>query len=93
MHIHGNPMNLNGASLHSAAGAASAAAAQRAANVRKKLMNASHGMELNAEAGFMVGRWSEEGSQNGRQQEHADRSAKPQATDEMPDGQPVSFWA
>lgn len=38
MHIHGNSMNLNEASLYSASAAEKAASAQRAADTRKKLL-------------------------------------------------------
>jgi hypothetical protein len=59
MHIHGNLMQSNAANLYSAAAAEKAVAAQRAADVRKKLMKGGLDIdgELNPEAGFMVGRW------------------------------------
>lgn len=52
-------MQSNAANLYSAAGAEKAAAAQRAADVRKKLMKGGFDIdgELNPEADFMVGRW------------------------------------
>jgi hypothetical protein len=59
MHIHGNSMQSNAANLYSAAGAEKAAAAQRAADVRKKLMKGGLGLDgdLSPEADLMVGRW------------------------------------
>ncbi len=58
MHIHGNQMNLNAVNPYSAA-AENAAAAQRAANVRKKLMKSASDIEgvSSPEEAFMLGHW------------------------------------
>ncbi len=58
MHIHGNQMNLNAVNPYSAA-AEQAAAAQRAANVRKKLMKSASDIEgvSSPDEAFMVGHW------------------------------------
>jgi len=47
MHIHGNSMNINAASLYSAAQAEHAAAAQRAAETRKKLLKFTASLNSN----------------------------------------------
>jgi hypothetical protein len=59
MHIHGSHMNMNSASLYSAAGAEKAAAAQRAAEVRKKLLRSASGIEVTADPdqAFLIGQW------------------------------------
>jgi hypothetical protein len=58
MHIHGNQINLNAVNPYSAA-AEKAAAAQRAADVRKKLMKSGASLEgiADPEEAFMVGHW------------------------------------
>jgi hypothetical protein len=68
MHIHGMQMNFNQASLQSQATAEKAAAAQRAAEVRKKLLRSAGSVdnELNPDESFMVGRWLDEGSYQGQ---------------------------
>jgi hypothetical protein len=101
MHIHGSSMQVNAASLHATAAADKAGNAQRSADVRRKLMRSAdlEGVaELNAEAGFMVGRWSEErsGQQGGNQgQSQSGGSAKSQTEKPAPgeSPNPVSFWA
>jgi hypothetical protein len=59
MHIHGNQMNLNTINPYSAA-AEKAAAAQKAANVRKKLMKAASTDKSvqSPEEVLMAGSWS-----------------------------------
>jgi len=59
MHIHGAGMNLNAADLHSAGAAQSAAAAQRAAETRKKLARSAQEIDSTStpEQGFLVGQW------------------------------------
>ena len=59
MHIHASQMNMNAASLYSAAGAEKAAASQRAADVRRKLMKSASDIEgvSSPDEAFMVGRW------------------------------------
>jgi hypothetical protein len=61
MHIHANQMNMNSASLYSAAGAENAAAAQRAADVRRKLMKSASDIEgvASPDEAFMIGQWTD----------------------------------
>lgn len=58
MHIHGNQMILNAVNPYSAA-AEKAAAAQRAADVRKKLVKSAVDIEgaANPDEAFMLGHW------------------------------------
>jgi hypothetical protein len=93
MHIHGNPINTNMANLHSAA-ADKAAAAQRASETRKKLMKSPVKIEgeLDSEASFMIGQWSEEGSRQRQSENHDHIPNKTQITEEQTDT-PVSIWA
>jgi hypothetical protein len=59
MHIHGNSMNVNAASFYSAAQGERAAAAQRIAEVRKKLLKSSASVdaEQTPEETLMIGHW------------------------------------
>ena len=59
MHIHAGSMNLNSASLYSAAAAEKAAATQNAADVRRKLMKSASDIEgvPSPDETFMVGQW------------------------------------
>jgi hypothetical protein len=59
MHIHGNSMAVNAASFYSAGQSEKTAAAQRAADVRKKLMKAGSVTEAVAttEETLMIGQW------------------------------------
>lgn len=59
MHIHGNPMAAGAANLYSAAQAERAAAAQRAAEVRKKLLKSSSEIDGSStpEESFLIGQW------------------------------------
>jgi hypothetical protein len=59
MHIHGTGMNLNAASLYSSAGAEKAAEAQRAAEVRKRLLAKaqSASIDVSPEESLMISRW------------------------------------
>jgi hypothetical protein len=59
MHIHATQMNMNSASLYSAAGAEKAAAAQRANDVRRKLMKSAADIEgvSSPDEAFMIGQW------------------------------------
>jgi hypothetical protein len=57
MHIHGNQMNFNAINPYSAA-AEKAAGAQRAADVRKKLMSTGETEGVSSpEEAFMAGQW------------------------------------
>ena len=59
MHIHASQMNMNATSLYSAAGAEKAAAAQRAADIRRKLMKSASDIEgvPSPDEAFMIGQW------------------------------------
>ena len=59
MHIHGNSMSVNVASLYSAAQGERAAASQRAAEVRKKLLKSASGIEGDSspEETLLIGHW------------------------------------
>ena len=61
MHIHASQMNMNATSLYSAAGAEKAAAAQRAADVRKKLMKSASDIDgvSNPDEAFLIGQWTD----------------------------------
>lgn len=77
MHIHGS-MNMNAASLYSAAGAEKAAEAKRAADVRKKLLSGAEGIdgESTPEESMMISRWLNGGSsQSQRESEYRDAAA------------------
>lgn len=100
MHIHGNPISHNVANLHPAGAAEKAAATQRAADIRKKLLNAKAPIteDSDSDAVLMVARWSEGDSEDGGPPEHADpqpesSGAGHAASLEDPGDRPVSFWA
>jgi len=57
MHIHGNSMALNQANLYSAAQADRAAAAQKAIDVRKKLLRTASEIEASPEETLLIGHW------------------------------------
>jgi hypothetical protein len=59
MHIHGNSMSVNAANFYSATQEERAAAAQRAASVRKKLIKNASEMEGEAtpEETLLIGQW------------------------------------
>jgi hypothetical protein len=61
MHIHGAAMNSYAANLYSAANAETAAAAQRAAEVRKRLLKSAQSIdtESSPEEAFMIGEWTD----------------------------------
>jgi hypothetical protein len=58
MHIHASQINMNPVNPYSAA-AEKAIAAQRAANIRKKLMKSTANLKgaSSADEAFMIGRW------------------------------------
>jgi len=107
MHIHGNPMNLNLAHLPSAGAANNAAATERAAEVRKNLLQPTDRVaeDFDSDAVSMVGHWTDDASQNRQPPEHADprtrQSANHQAASSQPidkdakdaANHPISFWA
>jgi len=98
MHIHGSSMQVNAADFHATAEANKAGKTQRSTDVRTKLMRSGDlegTAELSAEAGLMVGRWSEGGSgQQGGNQGQSDpgRTAKTQAEKSEQLESPVSLW-
>ena len=59
MHIHGNSMNLNGANFHCVGNGERAAAAERAAAVRKKLLKSTASVDgaATVEETLMIGQW------------------------------------
>jgi hypothetical protein len=59
MHIHGNPLSVNAANFYSAIQEEKTAAAQRAANVRKKLIKSASELEGAAtpEETLLIGQW------------------------------------
>jgi hypothetical protein len=72
MHIHGNSMTVNAANFYSATQEERAAAAQRAASVRKKLIRSASELEGAAtpEETLMIGQWMDSRhsqAQNGEQ--------------------------
>jgi hypothetical protein len=107
MHIHNNLMNPNLASLYSAAAAEKAASAQRAADVRKKLLESTPNIdgELNPEE-ILIRQWSEGSSHKRQDKKHSrvpnkeqvadnEQAAKPnlQIADEEQADKPISSWA
>jgi len=99
MHIHSHPTNFNSVDLYSSKAAEKAASAQRAADVRRKLIK--RGMEIEDEVnsfeGLMIGRSAEGGSRQHRgqdkKQDHADSAQRLQHVDDGPADEPLSFWA
>jgi hypothetical protein len=59
MHIHGNAMNFEVNNISSAAAAENAAAHQRAADVRKKLMKSASDIEgvSSPDEAFLISQW------------------------------------
>ena len=59
MHIYGNSMNINAANFYSVGNGERAAAAQRAAEVRKKLLKSASSLEGEAspEESLLIGQW------------------------------------
>jgi len=59
MHIHGNAMNVNAANLYSAAQGERAAAAERATEVRKRLLKGASGVDAAAspEETLLISQW------------------------------------
>lgn len=59
MHIHSSQLNIHAAGFYSAAQEEKAAAAQRAADVRRKLLKSGVSVEGSAspEEAFMIGQW------------------------------------
>jgi hypothetical protein len=61
MHIHANQLNVNAANFYSVGNGERSAAAQRAAEVRKKLLKGAQGIEsegaANPEETVLIGHW------------------------------------
>jgi hypothetical protein len=58
MHIHGNSMNVNAVSFYSSGNRERAAAAERTAAVRKRLLNAADAVDApTSEESLMIGQW------------------------------------
>ena len=58
MHIHGNSMAVNAANFYSATQEERAAAAQRAASVRKKLIRSASALDMaSPEETLLIGQW------------------------------------
>jgi hypothetical protein len=59
MHIHGSQMNVNAANLYSVGNGEKSAAAQRAADVRKKLLKSAQSVEnsVDPEENLLIGHW------------------------------------
>lgn len=98
MHIHASSMNFNGANLHNAAAADKAASAQRASDVRKKLLKSGMDMDagLDPEASFLIGRWPEGDSRQGQGQNQGQRRTstpvKTQLTNEQQTDAHITVW-
>ena len=93
MHIHGSHMPPD-AGLYAAAAAEKAAAAQRASEVRKKLIRSASKLEgeANARQVSMVGQEAEEDS--GQRQARKQRLApKKKQTGDEDSAEPISMWA
>jgi len=94
MHIHQNPMTTGNTGIHSAGAAEKAAAAQRAAETRRKLLKSAAHVDGTLDAGqlFMIGKWSEE-SAGGREKQSPPRQRNNQPDSEASDAKPISVWA
>jgi hypothetical protein len=94
MHIHHNPMMSGNAGIHSAGAAEKAAAAQRAAETRRKLLKGAAQMDGTLDTGelFMVGKWSDDPT--GQRERHSrTREQNNQLEDEGSGVKPISVWA
>ncbi len=94
MHIHHNPVMSGNAGIHSAGAAEKAAAAQRAAETRRKLLKSAAQIDGTLDAGelFMVGRWSEEHSGEREKRSHNQQQSS-QPDDGDSGAKPISVWA
>jgi len=95
MHVHNHPTNFNAVDLYSSKAAERAASAQRAADVRRKLMKAGLDVEVDPFESFLVGQGPEGGSRQrqDQNQNHANTAGSLQPADEEQADQPLSFWA
>ena len=80
MHIHGNSMNVNAANFYSVGNGEKAAAAERAAAVRKKLLKGAASVDgaESPEETLMIGRWldSRQSQNEGDAEYHSAASGK-----------------
>jgi len=83
MHIHGNSMSINAASFYSAAQNEKAAAAQRAADVRKKLLKGAAEIEGAAtpEETLLIGQWMDSRHSQVQSEDQYRTSASGRASD------------
>ncbi len=78
MHIHGNSMGMNSADAYSAGNAEKAAAAQRAADVRKRLLKGAAALDGtdSPDEALLIGHWLDrdhfDGAQANGQSAHDD---------------------
>jgi hypothetical protein len=98
VHIHPNPIASVSVGVHSAGAAEKAAAAQRAAETRRKLMKRAGQIEaeaaesLDADGLRIVGKWSEEGSSQRKRPAPIHKQGA-QTGGDRPGPTPISVWA
>jgi hypothetical protein len=95
MHVHNHPTNFNPADLYSSKESEKAASAQRAADVRRKLMKGGLDSEVDPFESYLADQGPESGSRQrqGQNQNHANATGRLQLADEEQADQPLSFWA
>jgi hypothetical protein len=95
MHVHNHPTNFNAADLYSSKESEKAASAQRAADVRRKLMKGGLDSEVDPFKSYLPDQGPESGSRQrqGQNQNHANTTGRLQLADEEQADQPLSFWA
>ncbi len=71
MHIHGNHMNVNAANFYSVGNGERSAAAQRAADVRKKLLKGAQSIDAAAdpEENLLIGHWLDSANQQSQSED------------------------
>jgi hypothetical protein len=94
MHVHGTHLNPAATNLYSAVAAEKAAAAKRAAEVRKKLKDGASQIEaeLDADVTLAISGESNEDSRQRRDNKNPRSSPKKQNADEEPPADPISVW-
>jgi len=92
MHVHNHPTNFNAADLYSSKASEKAASAQRAADVRRKLMKGGLDSEVDPFESYLD-QGQESGSRQRQGQNHANTTEKLQLADEEQADLPLSFWA
>jgi hypothetical protein len=93
MLVHNHPTNFTAVDLYSSKAAERAASAQRAADVRRKLMKGGLDGEVDPFGSFLVGEGPEGGSgqRQDQNQNHANTAGRLQLADEEQADQPLSF--